>query len=455
VYKNKGNEAFKGKNFEEAIKQYNKAIQLDPTNAAYYSNRSGAWSSKGNHESALADANRCLDRDPNFLKGYGRKGNALFHLGRLDEAEDAYKAGLAIDSSYELGSSGLADIRAERVRRSKSSSFFSGGMGGILSKIGDTFKKGKQMQMIVMFSAMYYLLSGRFFGGSSSASKTSSGRSAGDDTAFEWGREFMDVKGSWISYLETVSEADTTLLLLHRTSSSAQGDYTNFDSDVAREMGSTGLRLIAPDRPCHGYSPCPAGGEGNASKWLSNFLAAKKPAPKQLAIAAIGRDSARQAFALARQRAVLQIWLLSPRLQPPPPRNITEATELSAWINEHLSAAPPRVAIAAAQWATAVGSFFKGPQKKSKPLDVSGLPADSKVTIVLDGGEEDDELTLALEEQGVEVATRHAEDESILGVLLDEIRQAYGASGAEAESVSAEEPQDDVEEDPEEEPEED
>lgn len=74
---------------------------------------------------------------------------------------------------------------------------------------------------------------------------------------------------------------------------------------------------------------------------------------------------------------------------------------------------------------------------------------------MLDGGEEDDELTLALEEQGVEVATRHAEDESILGVLLDEIRQAYGASGAEAESVSAEEPQDDVEEDPEEEPEED
>merc|ERR1712137_78832 len=361
----------------------------------------------------------------------------------------------AIDSSYEVGSSGLAEIRAERVRRSKSSSFFSGGMGGIMSKIGDTFKKGKQMQMIVMFSAMYYLLSGRFFGGSSSASKTSTGRSAGDDTAFEWGREFLDAKGSWISYLETVSEADTTLLLLHRTSSSAQGDYTNFDSDVVREMGSNGPRLLAPDRPCHGYSPCPAGGEGNASKWLSNFLAAKKPAPKQLAIAATGRDSAQQTFALARQRAVNQIWLLSPRLRPPPAKNITEATELTEWITEHLSTAPPHVAIAAAQWTTAVGSFFKVPPKKSKPLDVSGLPADSKVTIVLDGSEDDDELALALEEQGVEVTTRHAEDESILGVLLDEIRQAYGASGAEAESVSAEEPHDDADEDLEEEPEED
>eukprot|EP00409_Alexandrium_fundyense_P002355 CAMPEP_0185903958 /NCGR_PEP_ID=MMETSP0196C-20130402/3248_1 /TAXON_ID=2932 /ORGANISM="Alexandrium fundyense, Strain CCMP1719" /LENGTH=100 /DNA_ID=CAMNT_0028623133 /DNA_START=90 /DNA_END=388 /DNA_ORIENTATION=+ len=92
-YKKRGNDAFKERKWDEAIKQYNKAIALDPTNAAYYSNRSGAWSSKSNHESALADANKCLSQDPQFVKGYARKGKALFDMDEWDQAEVAYKEG--------------------------------------------------------------------------------------------------------------------------------------------------------------------------------------------------------------------------------------------------------------------------------------------------------------------------------------------------------------------------
>ena len=39
--KNKGNEAYKKKDFETALSHYNKAIELDPTNITYYTNKAG------------------------------------------------------------------------------------------------------------------------------------------------------------------------------------------------------------------------------------------------------------------------------------------------------------------------------------------------------------------------------------------------------------------------------
>ena len=36
---------------------------------AYYSNRSAAWAHLNKHEDALKDAQKCVERDPNFIKG--------------------------------------------------------------------------------------------------------------------------------------------------------------------------------------------------------------------------------------------------------------------------------------------------------------------------------------------------------------------------------------------------
>jgi stress-induced-phosphoprotein 1 len=60
-----------------------KAIELDPSNHVLYSNRSACYASLRDFEKALTDANKTVELNPGWSKGYGRKGAALHGLGDL------------------------------------------------------------------------------------------------------------------------------------------------------------------------------------------------------------------------------------------------------------------------------------------------------------------------------------------------------------------------------------
>jgi tetratricopeptide (TPR) repeat protein len=96
-YKAKGNDAFKAKNYREAIDWYTRAIDLDPASesaGALYSNRAASWSGLNDHTKALADGELCVRVRPDWLKGHFRKGVALEALNRLDEAQKAFQDAL-------------------------------------------------------------------------------------------------------------------------------------------------------------------------------------------------------------------------------------------------------------------------------------------------------------------------------------------------------------------------
>ena len=99
--KNLGNQAFAQKNYDEAIEFYNKAIELNPNDATFYSNRSGCFASMEKYAEALSDAEKAIETNPNFIKGYSRKGFALIKLAKEEEALEAYDAGLKIDPTNE------------------------------------------------------------------------------------------------------------------------------------------------------------------------------------------------------------------------------------------------------------------------------------------------------------------------------------------------------------------
>eukprot|EP00455_Lapot_gusevi_P046664 TRINITY_DN617_c0_g2_i1.p1 TRINITY_DN617_c0_g2~~TRINITY_DN617_c0_g2_i1.p1 ORF type:complete len:573 (-),score=284.83 TRINITY_DN617_c0_g2_i1:237-1955(-) len=107
--KNRGNAAFQAGRYEEAASEFTTAISLDASNHVLYSNRSGAYAALKQYDHALEDANKCIELNPNFVKGYSRKGLALFNLGRYEEARDTYRQGLTHDANNQQLKDGLAE----------------------------------------------------------------------------------------------------------------------------------------------------------------------------------------------------------------------------------------------------------------------------------------------------------------------------------------------------------
>ncbi|KAL7943051.1 hypothetical protein V8C42DRAFT_329500 [Trichoderma barbatum] len=105
-----GNKAIADKNFDEAIDKFTQAIALQPENHILYSNRSAAYASKKDWDSALKDAEKTTEIKPDWAKGWGRKGAALHGKGDLLGANDAYEAGLKHDPSNAQLKSGLASV---------------------------------------------------------------------------------------------------------------------------------------------------------------------------------------------------------------------------------------------------------------------------------------------------------------------------------------------------------
>lgn len=89
--KSQGNLAVRRKEYAAAIDFYNKALEIVPDNTIYHSNRAAAYSASGDHESALKDAQKSVELDPKYVKGWTRLGTAHYALGNFAEAQEAYE----------------------------------------------------------------------------------------------------------------------------------------------------------------------------------------------------------------------------------------------------------------------------------------------------------------------------------------------------------------------------
>ena len=85
-WKQRGNEAFARKAYDEAIAAYTEALAAqDPpepqTAAALYSNRSACHAARKDFSLSLADARHAVEQRPSWPKAHGRVGAALHGLG--------------------------------------------------------------------------------------------------------------------------------------------------------------------------------------------------------------------------------------------------------------------------------------------------------------------------------------------------------------------------------------
>jgi len=51
---------------DEALAEFNRAIELDPSDASYYAARGQAYQAMGRNEEALADYDRAVELDPSY-----------------------------------------------------------------------------------------------------------------------------------------------------------------------------------------------------------------------------------------------------------------------------------------------------------------------------------------------------------------------------------------------------
>ncbi|XP_072116111.1 E3 ubiquitin-protein ligase TTC3 isoform X2 [Mobula birostris] len=89
VYKERGNEEFKRKDYEAALNWYSKAIDLCPDNEILYGNRALCFFRIEKYKKALGDGKRAIILNPVWTKGHYRFCDALFSMGEHKRAIEA------------------------------------------------------------------------------------------------------------------------------------------------------------------------------------------------------------------------------------------------------------------------------------------------------------------------------------------------------------------------------
>ena len=102
-----GNNAFKEKEYEQAIELWTVCIDMDPTNKAaakLYCNRATANSKIKKNELAVDDATKAINLDPFYSKAYMRRADSNYSLGgedKLKKSIEDYKKVLELQAESE------------------------------------------------------------------------------------------------------------------------------------------------------------------------------------------------------------------------------------------------------------------------------------------------------------------------------------------------------------------
>uniref|UniRef100_A0A3Q1GDI1 Sperm-associated antigen 1-like n=1 Tax=Acanthochromis polyacanthus TaxID=80966 RepID=A0A3Q1GDI1_9TELE len=85
--KDKGNEAFRAKDYGEAVAYYSRSLSIIPTVAAY-NNRAQAQINLKNWHNAMRDCQRVLELEPGNMKALLRRATVYNHMGNFQLAAD-------------------------------------------------------------------------------------------------------------------------------------------------------------------------------------------------------------------------------------------------------------------------------------------------------------------------------------------------------------------------------
>ena len=107
--KEKGNDFFKKKKYEQAEKSYSEGLRLNMNSRQLWTNRAICRNTMKKFADALSDCDSALSINSKCSKSTIQKGNALLGLGRFDEARECY------ESLRPLGEVSLAETYLKKL----------------------------------------------------------------------------------------------------------------------------------------------------------------------------------------------------------------------------------------------------------------------------------------------------------------------------------------------------
>ena len=119
AYNNRGNAYSELNQLETAIKDYNKAIELNPNNVGAYYNRGNAHRNLNQYAKAIEDYSRAIEKNPKFGIAYGNRGVTYVWLNRYEKAFKDYEKAIELNpnDAVAYNNRGLAYAKLNQSER--------------------------------------------------------------------------------------------------------------------------------------------------------------------------------------------------------------------------------------------------------------------------------------------------------------------------------------------------
>ena len=116
AYYNRGDAYSEIGEYEKAVADYNKAIQVDPNDADAYYNRGCTYGEMGEYDKAIADFNKAIELAPNDADAYYNRGCAYSEKGEAPEAVNDLEKCIGLSTDAELTKAAQLELR--KVKKS-------------------------------------------------------------------------------------------------------------------------------------------------------------------------------------------------------------------------------------------------------------------------------------------------------------------------------------------------
>jgi TonB family protein len=112
VFQNRGNANFVMGEYDAAIVDYNKAIELNQKEPSVYFSRGLAHFNKQSYTTAIADFDKVIELDPKEGMAYFKRGNALEKTGNFEKALSDYQKAVELDPDNEPAKAAFMKLQA-------------------------------------------------------------------------------------------------------------------------------------------------------------------------------------------------------------------------------------------------------------------------------------------------------------------------------------------------------